>query len=123
MEVRSLASDFNALKISASVVLSRALVASSHNLREDRTKTRASNYNIGTPEIFRACLGKHKLLFINKSDPSHKLFTKVLQNTCINPYANKMGHVDKSGRFKQTLVERYKTINYMIPFQGKFSEK
>lgn len=33
IEVRLFASDFNALKISASVVLSRALVASSHNLR------------------------------------------------------------------------------------------
>jgi len=33
MEVRLVDTDFNALKISASVVLSRALVASSHNLR------------------------------------------------------------------------------------------
>lgn len=33
MEVRFFDTDFNALKISASVVLSRALVASSHNLQ------------------------------------------------------------------------------------------
>lgn len=40
MEVRLVASDFNALKISASVVLSRALVASSHNLRARQGKSK-----------------------------------------------------------------------------------